>query len=303
MSPISTRASCAPRASPRCRATTPSLPSTSARSSWLRSSRLSHRTSGTSNGLFVGGEGVGGDDRVGREGGGGEPGGAIGGGAGAADGDRVVAGEVADVVGGGGKRGGEGGREHDHVGGDGACGVVDGGDGGVGAEVGDAPAEVAQGQAEGDQAELVAFAKHAVQDGAIGARAAPAARHGQHPAFQKGGGEVLLGDRRLAAFPALAEFAQVGQDDVAQHGAGGKDTEQPLQRAVGGAVVKALQRLAQDAQRLVHVAGRHAGIGVQGGGLHAVHQAGGLGGRDAASLVVLHQPQARDVVGGVQAKA
>jgi hypothetical protein len=70
-----------------------------------------------------------------------------------------------------------------------------------------------------------------------------------------------------------------------------------------GTLVEALQRGAQHTQRLADVAGWNSRVGVQRGGLHAVHQAGGLRGRDAASEVVLHQAQAGDVVGGVQPEA
>ena len=43
------------------------------------------------------------------------------------------------------------------------------------------------------------------------------------------GGEVLLGDRGLAALPAVSELAQVGQDDVAQERVDGRHGQQPVE--------------------------------------------------------------------------
>ena len=57
------------------------------------------------------------------------------------------------------------------------------------------------------------------QAGEHGRRAdpeAPAASDAEQPAAQDAGGEVLLGDRCVAARPALPELAQVGQDDLAR---------------------------------------------------------------------------------------
>jgi hypothetical protein len=63
-----------------------------------------------------------------------------------------------------GERRGQGGRQDDDVGADGSGGVLDAREGRVGAEVGDALAEVVQGQAEGHQPQRVVFARHARED-------------------------------------------------------------------------------------------------------------------------------------------
>jgi hypothetical protein len=93
------------------------------------------------------------------------PGGQFRGRAGAAEGHHGLPGEVGDGVGVGGKGLGYGAGQDDQVGCDALGGLADGGDRRVRTQVDDAPTAPVQGDAEGDQPEVVLLARQAGQDG------------------------------------------------------------------------------------------------------------------------------------------
>ncbi len=65
---------------------------------------------------------------------------------------------------------------------------------------------VAQAEPEHDEAEIVLLAGHAGEEGARPGTAIPTPRKAEQAPAQDLGGEVLLGDGRLAALPAIAEL-------------------------------------------------------------------------------------------------
>jgi hypothetical protein len=93
------------------------------------------------------------------------PGGQLFGSAGAATGHGRVAGKVGDGIGVGGKGLGYGAGQDDQVGRDALGGLADGGDRRVRTQVDDAPAPPVQGDAKGEQPEVVLLARQAGQDG------------------------------------------------------------------------------------------------------------------------------------------
>ena len=60
------------------------------------------------------------------------------------------------------------------------------------------------------------LARCAGEDGDWPDASAPVACESEEAPAEQRGGEVLLRDRGFAAFPALAELMQVGNDDIAQ---------------------------------------------------------------------------------------
>ena len=60
--------------------------------------------------------------------------------------------------------------------------------------------------------------------------ATPAAREAEQPPTQYTGGEMLLGDGHLAATPALAELAQIGEEDVRQGRVEGRGSQKAVER-------------------------------------------------------------------------
>ena len=192
--------------------------------------------------------------------------------------------------------------EHDRLGSHGLGGAAGRADGRVAAEVRDAPAELAQRDPERDEPERVVLAGDAREHRPPPAAAAPAPRPAQHPALEKAAGVVLLRDRRLAALPAVAELAQVGQHHVAQDHAGGEDLREALQVQLRRRRVEALERGVQRGKRLAHVAHRDPGVRVVGlrGGL--ADELGGTPARHVLLGVVAHQPQPRHVRRRVEAE-
>src|ERR687898_2350577 len=99
------------------------------------------------------------------------------------------------------------GTQHDQAGFDFAARLVDGLDGSVNAEEGDAPAARAERQPKGDQAEVVLLTGQTREHGRRPEAQSPTPTEPEKPPAQHAGGEVLLRDRGVAAFPALPEFA------------------------------------------------------------------------------------------------
>ena len=62
----------------------------------------------------------------------------------------------------------------------------------------------------------------------------PAACEAEQSPTQQTGGEMLLGDGRLAATPALAELAQIGKEDVRQGHVEGRGSLKAVQRGLLG---------------------------------------------------------------------
>ena len=138
--------------------------------------------------------------------------------AGAAESHHGLTGEVGDGVGVGGKGLGNGAGQDDQVGSDAVGGLADGGDGRVRPQVDDAPAPTVQGDAEGDQSDVVLLARQAGQDRGWPAALAPAAGEPEQAASQQVGGKVLLGDRDLPTRPTLAQVVEVGDQQITQDG-------------------------------------------------------------------------------------
>ena len=126
-----------------------------------------------------------------------------------------------------------------------AAHVVDRLDRRVGAEIDDAPAARAQREPERDEAEVVVLARQAGEHGRGADPHAPAAGDAEQPATQDGGGEVLLGDRCVAACPALSELAQVGQHDFAQQRLQGGHGQEPVEDRLCPRLVEAVQRVGE----------------------------------------------------------
>ena len=119
--------------------------------------------------------------------------------------------------------------------------VGDGADRAVGAEVGDPPAAAAQGDPEGQQAELVVLAWQAGEDGARTLALAPALGKAEEASSEQVGGEVLLGDRRLAGLPPLPQPVQVRQHDVLQDRLDGVGGEEPVEGGVGSLLIQPVE--------------------------------------------------------------
>ena len=100
---------------------------------------------------------------------------------------------------------------------------------GVASEVGDPPAARPERHAECDQPELVPLSGQARQERRRAEAVAPAARQSEQTSAEDARGEVLLGDRRLAARPALAEVVEIREDDVGQERVDGRDRERAVE--------------------------------------------------------------------------
>jgi hypothetical protein len=119
--------------------------------------------------------------------------------------------------------------------------VDDGVDGAVGAEVGDPPAAAAQGDAEGQQAEFVLFARYAGEDGARALALAPALGKAKQASSDEVGGEMFLGDRDLAGLPSFSEPVQVRKDDILQDRLDGVGSEEPVEGGVGRLLIQPVE--------------------------------------------------------------
>jgi hypothetical protein len=86
--------------------------------------------------------------------------------------------------------------------------------------------------------------------------ASPAAGEAEQPPAQHGTGEVLLGDRRLAAHPAVTELAQIGEDGVAERGVERESRQQPVKGRLRAGLVEPIEGEAQLKRRLGRRRGR-----------------------------------------------
>ena len=141
--------------------------------------------------------------------------------------------------------GGGRGREHDQRGLQQTGRLGDGCERRVRPQERDAPAPAPQCQTEADQPQVVLVAGQTRQQCQRRAAAAPAASEAEQPAAQHGARKMLLPDRRLAAFPALPELAEVGQHSIAQDGVQGEGGQQPVERSMRAGLVEAIERLPQ----------------------------------------------------------
>ena len=115
----------------------------------------------------------------------------------------------------------------------------------VRAQVGDAPAALAQREPEQQQPEVVALARRAGQQRARSHAAVPAPGQRDQPPAQHHAREVLLRDRGLAALPALAQLAQVGQQHLARQGVEAQPGDEQVEHDLRPRVVEVVQGLAQ----------------------------------------------------------
>ena len=127
--------------------------------------------------------------------------------------------------------------------------------------------------------------------------AAPAARQPQHPAANETRRKVLLADRRLAAPPPVAELAEIGKEHI--------DEKRVARRRRESAIDGRLRR------RLVEPLDRRGELGPGGCGgergngrlrsVSSVRDLGRrLGGGQTVRQVLLHEPDALEVVEGVE---
>ena len=123
----------------------------------------------------------------------------------------------------------------------------------------------------------------------------PAAAQAEQPPAEHVRGEVLLGDRRLAALPALAELVEVGEDDVRED-ASTVATAKSRSRI---ACAPARRRPSSAVGELgASAAGRERGVlGLRSGSGRERRR---LRGGEPRRQVALHRPHALEVVGRVQ---
>ena len=124
------------------------------------------------------------------------------------------------------------------------------GDGGVGAEVDDPPAAVAQGDSEGDEAEGVKFSRRAGEQRDRPDAPVRTAQQRKQSCFQQPAGEVLLADVDFGASPAFAEVVEERQDDLADGVVGAVLGEEPVEQRVGAERVELGQRFAEVAPQV-----------------------------------------------------
>ena len=105
---------------------------------------------------------------------------------------------------------------------------------------------LAEGEAEGDQREVVKLAGRTGEERPLSGAAIPAAGEPQEPSSEQVAREMLLRDRELAPLPEEAELAQGGEDRVAEDGLDGERGEEPVERGVRTDVVVGRQRSASD---------------------------------------------------------
>ena len=148
------------------------------------------------------------------------------------------------------------------------------------------------------QPEVVALARRAGQQRARPHAAVPAPGQRDQPPAQHHAREVLLRDRGLAALPALAQLAQVGQQHVARQGVEAQPGDEQVEHDLRPRVVEVVEGLAQ----LVGHAFQRWG---QPGGrrLGREHQACGLARRHPGTEVAHHRLHAILVGRGVEAEA
>jgi hypothetical protein len=141
------------------------------------------------------------------------------------------------------------------------------------------------------------------QAGEHGRRAdpdAPAASKAEQSAPQDSGGKVLVGDRCVAACPALSELARVGQHDLAQQRLQGGHSQEPVEVRLCPWLVEAIQRVGELlTQRRPREHGRSRLLA----GLSAGRGGGRLVSGEPSGDVVLHEPHPRDIRGRVEARA
>lgn len=83
------------------------------------------------------------------------------------------------------------------------------------------------------------------EDGTGADPAIPASGEAEQARAQQAGGEVLLGHRRVALAPALAEHAQIGKDRGAGDGLGAEGGDEPIEGGLGSRVVEVVERRPQ----------------------------------------------------------
>ena len=100
-------------------------------------------------------------------------------------------------------------------------------------------------EAEDDERQIVLFPRRTGQESAWPGALIPAAGEAEEPPPEEVAGEVLVGNRRLASLPAVAQLAQVRQDHIAEDRLQGQVRQQPVDCHVRGCLVETVQRLPQ----------------------------------------------------------
>ena len=85
------------------------------------------------------------------------------------------------------------------------------------------------------------LARQAGEDGGRTLALAPALGEAEEASSEQVGGEVLLGDRRLAGRPPFPEPVQVRQHDVLQHCLDGVGGEEPVEGGVGSLLIQPVE--------------------------------------------------------------
>ena len=181
-------------------------------------------------------------------------------------------------------------------------------DWGVHPEVVDPPSVAVEHDAEDHQRQVVKLTGGAGEHSARAVPVPPAPGQPGEPPADEVAGEVLLGDAGRSAFPALPEFGEIRQQNVAEHRGEREVGHEPVQGGLGGWLVEGVQGLPEVTGQLT----RRRPLTVRAGGpatirlgpaVLAEHRSRRFGGRQPAGEVGLHPPDPRLVRLGVQPEA
>ena len=129
----------------------------------------------------------------------------------------------------------------------------------VGPEEGDPPAALAQREAEDDERQIVLFPRRTGQESAWPGALIPAAGEAEEPPSEEVAGEVLVGNRRLASLPAVAQLTQVRQDHIAEDRLQRQVRQQPVDCHVRGCLVETRSAPPASRRHPAREQGRHRG--------------------------------------------
>jgi hypothetical protein len=111
---------------------------------------------------------------------------------------------------------------------------------------------------------------------------------------------VLLGDRGVAALPALAELAQVRQDDLGQHRVDGRHCKKAVEDRL---CLRLVERIERAGELRAHRLRRRRGAAGVFARLGPEHEGSRLRGGQAAGQVPAHEADPLQVGRRVQAEA
>ena len=195
---------------------------------------------------------------------------------------------------------GVGDREDHGVGPERARLLLDGRERRVLSEVRDAPTAAPESQAEGEQPQVVKLSRRACEQCVRPHTGSPAAGEPEQPTADDVAREVLLGDGRLAAGPALAQLVEVRKNDVGEHGVEREGAEHAVERRVGARLREARQGLGELLPGLLDRAARDWAGGL---GFRCKRAPRGFCGGEPLTEMGLHRADALDVIVRVEAKA